>query len=140
MLACADLVTAQKPYPAGIVDLPGAISAQNPIGDISNHPWQNTNVDRRRVRTVWAGEPPMKDPFKKPNVKPCKNRDLMIPDYSALSRQRALILAAALVSWSAITLGANTAQAQSPSPPPYPKGVWAPFGPYQIIPPDLVNN
>ena len=69
-----------------------------------------------------------------------KNRDLMISDYSALSGQRALILAAVLVSWCAVTLGANTAQAQSPSPPPYPKGIWGSFGGTGLIPPGLVSN
>src|SRR5712691_9464046 len=82
----------------------------------------------------------MKKTFKKSNVKPCKNRDLMIPDHTAPSGQRALILAAALVSWCAIALGANTAQAQSPSPPPYPKGVWGSYGGTGSIPPGLVSN
>jgi hypothetical protein len=82
-----------------------------------------------------------KNPFKKSNVKPCKNRDLMIPDYSALSRQRALILAAVLVSWCASALGTNTVQAQSPSPPPYPKGIWAAAGAGDDDPdPGLANN
>ena len=43
----------QKPYPAGIMDLPGAISAKNPIGTITDHPWQNVNVDGLRIRTGW---------------------------------------------------------------------------------------
>src|SRR5437667_29124 len=80
----------------------------------------------------------MKNPFKKSNVKPCKNRDLMIPDHTALSGQGALIMAAVLVSWCALALGTNTAQAQSP--PPYPIGVWGPFGVSHDIPPGLVNN
>ena len=37
----------------------------------------------------------------------------------------ALILATVLVSWCALALGTNPAQAQSP--PPYPIGVWGPF-------------
>ena len=57
-------------------------------------------------------------------MKPYKNRDLMI-------------FVALLVSSCAITLGANTAEAQSR---PYPKGVWAPFGPYKVLPPALINN
>ena len=75
---------------------------------------------------------------KKLNVKPCKNRDLMISDYWALSGQRALILAAVLVSWCAIAPGTNTAQAQSV--PPYPKGIWAAAGVDDDLPPELVNN
>jgi hypothetical protein len=43
-----------KPYPSGIVDLPGAISANNPIGPIADHPWQNENVDGIRIRTGWT--------------------------------------------------------------------------------------
>ena len=83
----------------------------------------------------------MKNTVKKPNVKPCKNRDLMIPDYSALPGQGALILAAVLVSWCAITLGANTAQAQSTvGTLPYPKGVWGAYGVGPGIPSGLVNN
>ena len=53
MLACADPVAAQKPHPAGIIDLPGAIDADDPIGPISDHPWLNVNVDGLRVRTGW---------------------------------------------------------------------------------------
>ncbi len=80
----------------------------------------------------------MKNPAKKLNVKPCKNRDLMIPDRTALSGQGALILATVLVSWCALALGTNTAQAQSP--PPYPIGVWGPFGVGHAIDPALVND
>jgi len=61
----------------------------------------------------------MKNIVKKPKVKPSKNRDLMIPGDSALSGQRALILAAVLMSWYAIASGTNMAQAQSV--PAYPK-------------------
>src|SRR6266536_4346213 len=80
----------------------------------------------------------VKNPIKKLNVKPCKNRDLMIPDHTALSGQGALILATVLASWCALALGTNPAQAQSP--PPYPIGVWGPFGAGHDIPPGLVNN
>src|SRR5207245_3992282 len=62
----------------------------------------------------------------------------MIPDHTALSGQGALILAAVLVSWCALALGTNPAQAQSP--PPYPIGVWGPFGVGHDIDPGLVNN
>src|SRR5712691_3590160 len=82
----------------------------------------------------------VKNPVKKVNVKPCKNRDPMIPDHAALSGQGALILATVLVSWCALALGTNTAQAQSPSPPPFPKGVWGSFGGTGLIPPGLVSN
>ncbi len=44
---------ASKPFPAGIVDLPGSISASNPIGPIYSHPWQNVNVAGMRIRTGW---------------------------------------------------------------------------------------
>src|SRR5438876_5960641 len=50
-LAAAGL--ASKPFPAGIVDLPGSISASNPIGPIYSHPWQNVNVAGMRIRTGW---------------------------------------------------------------------------------------
>src|SRR5205823_11922174 len=75
----------------------------------------------------------VKNPVKKLNVKPCKNRDLMIPDQTVLSGQGALILATVLVSWCALAFGTNTAQAQSP--PPFPLGVWGPFGVGHDIPP-----
>jgi hypothetical protein len=42
-----------KPYPSGIIDLPGSIDASNPIGPIADHPWQNENVDGIRIRTGW---------------------------------------------------------------------------------------
>jgi len=80
----------------------------------------------------------MKNPVKKLNVKPCKNRDLMIAGHAALSRRGRLILGAVLVSWCAIGLGANTAQAKSP--PPYPKGIWGAAGVDDDLPPGLVNN
>jgi len=44
---------ASKPFPAGIVDLPGSISASNPIGPIYSHPWLNVNVAGMRIRTGW---------------------------------------------------------------------------------------
>lgn len=44
---------APKPFPAGIVDLPGSITASNPIGPINSHPWQNPNVAGMRIRTGW---------------------------------------------------------------------------------------
>ena len=44
---------ASKPFPAGIVDLPGSISASDPIGPIYSHPWQNVNVAGMRIRTGW---------------------------------------------------------------------------------------
>jgi hypothetical protein len=80
---------------------------------------------------------PMKNPVKKPNVKPRKNRDRMISDYWAVFGQRALILAAVLVSWCAIAPGTNTAYAAVPA---YPKGIWAAAGVDDDLPPGLVNN
>ncbi len=62
----------------------------------------------------------------------------MIPDHTALSGQGALILAAVLVSWCAIALGTNTAQAQPPLR--YPIGVWGAYGVTHDIDPGLVNN
>ena len=44
---------AVKPYPRGIMDLPGAISAKEPIGTLADHPWENPNVDGLRIRTGW---------------------------------------------------------------------------------------
>jgi Beta-galactosidase/Fibronectin type III domain len=79
----------------------------------------------------------MKNMVKKLNVKPCENRNLMTSDYSALSRQTALILAAVLLSWCAIALGTNTAYAGVPA---YPKGIWAAAGVDDDLPPELVNN
>jgi len=35
------------------MDLPGAVSAKKPIGSITDHPWQNVNVDGLRIRTGW---------------------------------------------------------------------------------------
>src|SRR5947208_15897770 len=78
----------------------------------------------------------VKNPSQKPNLTPCKNRNLKIPQYSALPRQRALILAAVLVSWCAIVFGANTAQ----SAPPYPIGVWGQFGVGHDIDPGVLAN
>ena len=56
---------------------------------------------------------------------------------SALA-EGALILATVLVSWCALALGNNPAQAQSP--PRYPIGVWGPFGAGHDIDPGLVND
>src|SRR5439155_24915869 len=78
----------------------------------------------------------IKNPVRKPNLKQCKGRILKIPQYSALPRQRALILVAVLVSWCAIVFGANTAQ----SAPPYPIGVWGQFGVGHDIDPGVVAN
>jgi len=50
MLTCADPVAAQKPNPAGIVDLPAAVDALHGIGPTDHHPWQNVNVDGMRIR------------------------------------------------------------------------------------------
>lgn len=44
---------ALKPDPAGIMDLPGSISADEPIGTLDDHPWLNPNVDGLRMRTGW---------------------------------------------------------------------------------------
>src|SRR2546423_5991976 len=44
---------ASKPFPAGIVDLPGSIDDKHPIGLISSHPWQNGSVTGIRIRTGW---------------------------------------------------------------------------------------
>ena len=54
MLACADpVVAAQKPWPAGIFDLPGAISESKRIGNAGPKPWLNANVDGMRIRVGW---------------------------------------------------------------------------------------
>ncbi len=42
-----------KPFPTGIVDLPGSVNAKSPIGAIDAHPWLNPNVDGIRIRTGW---------------------------------------------------------------------------------------
>ena len=47
-----------KPFARGIIALPGAISAQTPIGDITDHPWQNPNVAGVRIRTGWDNTQP----------------------------------------------------------------------------------
>src|SRR5215467_6206205 len=74
----------------------------------------------------------------KPNVKQCKNRDLIIPHHLARSPQPALIFATVLVSWCAVIFGASSAQAQSV--PPYPVGVWGQFGVGHDIDPGVVAN
>src|SRR5262245_59109544 len=79
----------------------------------------------------------IKNPSDKPNAKPCKNRDLMIPDDTARSAQRALAVAEVLLFWCAIAFGTNTAYAAVPA---YPKGVWAAAGVDDDIPPELANN
>src|SRR2546428_8049100 len=58
MLACADPVAAEKPYPAGIIDLPASIDALRPIGELSDHPWLDPNVDGMRIRTGWDNSEP----------------------------------------------------------------------------------
>ena len=52
-LATAAFGSAAKPFPRGIMDLPGAISVQKPIGLVTDHPWQNPNVSGLRIRTGW---------------------------------------------------------------------------------------
>ena len=42
-----------KPFPRGIIDLPGSISVKLPIGTIDDHPWLNPNVSGVRIRTGW---------------------------------------------------------------------------------------
>jgi hypothetical protein len=42
-----------KSFPKGIIDLPGAISAEQPIGTVTDHAWQNANVAGLRIRTGW---------------------------------------------------------------------------------------
>src|SRR5690242_30055 len=74
----------------------------------------------------------------KPNVKHCKNADLMLPQYSAPPLQRTLILAAVLVCWGAIVCEADTARAQSV--PPYPIGVWGAYGAGPDIDPGVAAN
>ncbi len=44
---------APKPFPKGLLDLPGAISVQKPIGLITDHPWENPNISGLRIRTGW---------------------------------------------------------------------------------------
>jgi hypothetical protein len=44
---------AAKPFPKGLMDLPGSISAQDPIGIITDHPWENPNISGLRIRTGW---------------------------------------------------------------------------------------
>src|SRR5438876_871091 len=83
-------------------------------------------------------KPPMKNPFKKSNVKPCKNRDVMIPDRTALSGPGVLNLATRVVAMADLPAGDNPDQAQSP--PPYSIGVWGPFGVGHDIDPGLVND
>src|SRR2546423_614106 len=80
----------------------------------------------------------LKSPSQRPNVTQSENRNLVPPNRVAMAARRAVILAAVLVSWCGIRPGGDTAQAQSA--PPYPKGVWAPNGPFQILPPALVAN
>lgn len=58
MLACADPVTAQKPYPAGIIDLPPSIDALHPIGELSDHALLDPIVDGVRIRTGWDNSEP----------------------------------------------------------------------------------
>jgi hypothetical protein len=49
---------AVKPYPQGIIDLPGATSVYSPIGTLADHPWENPNVDGLRIRTGWDNTEP----------------------------------------------------------------------------------
>ena len=42
-----------KPFPKGLMDLPGSISAQDPIGILTDHPWENPNIAGLRIRTGW---------------------------------------------------------------------------------------
>jgi len=53
MLTCAYRVAAQKPEPAGIVDLPESIDAGHPIGTLTDHPWLNENANGMRIRVGW---------------------------------------------------------------------------------------
>lgn len=60
-----------KPFPRGIIDLPGAISAKNPIGTLTDHPWQNPNVDGLRIRTGWNNTEPGDDIFNWVQIDEC---------------------------------------------------------------------
>ena len=52
------LAQAPKPYPAGIIDLPPSIDALQPIGELTDHPWLDPNVDGVRIRTGWDNSEP----------------------------------------------------------------------------------
>ena len=58
MLVCANPAAAEKPYPAGIYDLPSSIDARNPIGTLLDHPWLSPIVDGVRIRTGWDNTAP----------------------------------------------------------------------------------
>ena len=54
ILASADSVVAvQKPWPAGIFDLPSAISQSKRIGNAGPKPWVTETVDGLRIRLAW---------------------------------------------------------------------------------------
>src|SRR5262249_53667498 len=62
---------ALKPDPAGVIDLPGAISAANPIGTLDDHPWLNPNVDGLRVRVGWSDLETADDVYNWPLIDDC---------------------------------------------------------------------
>src|SRR5439155_8802384 len=62
---------AVKPDPAGIIDLPGAISPDNPIGTLDDHPWLNPNVDGLRIRTSWSDTEPSDDGYNWVQIDEC---------------------------------------------------------------------
>lgn len=52
-VSAAAVQASSKPFPRGIIDLPGATSAKSPIGTLTDHPWLNPNIDGVRIRTGW---------------------------------------------------------------------------------------
>src|SRR5262245_24467230 len=60
-----------KPDPAGIIDLPGAISANVPIGTLDDHPWLNPNVDGLRIRLGWSDIETADDVYNWPLIDDC---------------------------------------------------------------------
>ncbi|MEO7165512.1 MAG: hypothetical protein ABI787_07760 [Spartobacteria bacterium] len=59
LLAAATPGFSIKPFPHGIVDLPGSISDKKPIGEIADHPWLNATVAGVRIRTGWDNTEPV---------------------------------------------------------------------------------
>ena len=60
-----------KPFARGIVDLPGAISADKSIGALGDHPWENPNVAGLRIRIGWNSIEPADGVFNWTQIDEC---------------------------------------------------------------------
>ena len=66
------------------MDLPGAIAATNPIGELGDHPWENPNVDGLRIRTGWDNTEPEDNVYNWVEIDECLANALAVGKFIGL--------------------------------------------------------